>query len=150
MKTSKVLLTFVLFLIFQRIYSQSNTNHPTISSAKVAYKSAPQATNNLVVNTTGFNINIIPQATVNLVPGANVSIIYFKIIDPTSNAIMYQASYPVNSPTILNNLGVKLFENTSGNIFISNGQSLSLKPYLFQITTEDNQQNMSQIFLSNQ
>jgi hypothetical protein len=141
-----------LFLIFaiislsiSKLNAQTNTNHPTITSLKVSYKSVPQGTVNNLQNNTS-QINVIPQSTINLVVAANVTKIYFKILNTQTNAVIYQVNYPINSSVILNTEGKKIFENNNGVIFISSGQITPLKPYTFQLQTEDDQSNLSAIY----
>lgn len=139
-------IAFISFFLFSKLVAQTNSSHPTISDVKIAYKSIPQSTSNAV--STSFNMSVIPQATVTLVSNANVSKIYFKIINTSNNSVIYQANYSVNSAVVTNSSGRKLFENTNGIFFISNGQTTALNAYLFEITTEDNQQVMSPVYSS--
>lgn len=133
------------FLILPKLSAQNNLNHPTISSIKVMYKSVPQTTT-VANQALGFELKAIPNATINLVGSANVSKVYFKIINAQTNVILYDVNYQINSGVILNTEGKKLFENINGVLFISPGQSISLKPYTYQITTEDSQQIMSPVY----
>lgn len=146
MKMIKLLILVSFFLKFNFTNAQNNLNHPTVSSVTVMYKAVPQATGNAV--TSSLSVNVIPQVTVSLIAQANVTSIYFKILDPITNAIVYQSNYPINSTVQLNGAGKKMFENIAGKIFLSNGMSLALKPYLIQITTQDNLQVLSPIFSS--
>lgn len=141
-----------LFLIFtviglslNKISAQAQQAHPTINNFVVSYKPIAQLATN--TNTNSFpEIRVIPQATITLNPAASVSKIYFKILNSATNAIIYQVNYTINSAVVINNSGKKLFENTSGVIFISNGQDLALKPYKYEVTTEDAQVIMSPVF----
>jgi hypothetical protein len=146
MKLLKVITVLSFLFISMAVKSQTNINHPTISSVTVMYKAVPQPTGN--VANSNLSVNVIPQVTVSLIAQATVSTVYFKILDPVTNVIIYQSNYTINSSPQLNVSGKKLFENINGSIFLSNGSSLALKPYLFQITTGDNQQVLSPIFSS--
>ncbi len=143
MKTIKILLTVLALLTGFSAAAQNqelpNSQHATVQSLKVMYKAVPQAT-------LAIDIMAIPQATVNLKNAGAVSKIYFKIIDKNTNAIIYQANYALNSGTVNSDTGKKLFENNNGAIFISNGQTLLLKPYLYQLQTQDAQNNLSTIY----
>ncbi|MDO9000243.1 MAG: hypothetical protein Q7W45_10800 [Bacteroidota bacterium] len=145
MRVLKAITVLSFFLTSIIANSQVNTSHPTISSFNVSYKSAPQPS----VNTTPASFpefKVIPQATITLVSSNNVSKIYFKILNVSNDSIVYQINYLLSSPVVINNSGKKLFENVNGIIFISNGQEFGLKPYKYEITTENTQTNLSPVF----
>ena len=133
------------FLTLTALNAQNNLNHPSISNVAVSYQGVPQTT--APVNpAASLGVIAIPQGTINLVPGANISKIYFKIIDPQTSTVMYQVNYLINSAVVLNNNGLKLFENNNGVVFISPGQGMVLKPYQYQLSTEDSQQALTVIY----
>ena len=142
MKTIKLIVLITFCFLFKTFDAQTITTHTTIASLKVAYKSVPQSTASSMPGN-NFEIKVIPQSTINLVTGVNVTKIYFKILNAQTQAVVYQVNYLINSPAILNTEGKKMFENNNGVIFISSGQTISLKPYTYQIQTEDNQSNLS-------
>ncbi len=139
MKNILLLLSFVVFVF--KSNAQNTMLHQTIASFKVAYKSVPQTTPAVSIDMQG-----IAQATLNLKPNTNVSKVYFKILDKTTNAVLYQVNYTTSSTTVTNAEGKKLFENNNGVIFISNGQPLTVKPYVYQVQTEDDQSKLSPIY----
>lgn len=121
-----------------------NVLHPTISEVIVQYSAVAQ--NTAPINPGDALIQAIPQVTIALTSGSNVSKIYFEILDAQTSAILYQVNYQMSSAAVFNSSGKKLFENTNGTIFVSPGQTVSLRPYKFQIKTEDNQQIMSVVY----
>ncbi|MCA6435098.1 MAG: hypothetical protein ACK5QC_01905 [Bacteroidota bacterium] len=118
--------------------AQNTNSHPTIDSVKVKYSSASNAD---IGSLTG-----IPTATITLKNAINASKIYLKIVDKTNNNIVYQINYNLTSPTIINNQQKLLFEKSNNKVYISNGLPLPLKPYAFEIKTEDSQNIQTQIF----
>lgn len=135
---------FLLLLFCFKFKAIAQQSHPTINNVDVWYKSEPPSASTGTTNSSGFQA--APQATITLKPSVNVSKIYFKIIDNVTNSIIYQINYAINSATITNSSGKKLFENNNGTIFISNGVELPLKPYKYEITTEDVPGNLSPVF----
>lgn len=141
MKKLMLLLLFLLPGLSVKLMSQNNSNHPSISSVSVRYKAAPQGTVNSVLN-----IQAVPEATVSLVANSGATKIYFKIIDNTSNTVVYQVNYSLSSGTVTNGQGKKLFENSNGVLFISNGSPVTLKPYKFELYTENAQSVATPVF----
>jgi len=137
----KILSIIASILLFVAIGTAQNANHPTISEVKAKYKSDP--TNN---QSAQLQFNVIPEVNVTLKTTTGVSKVYLKIIDNATNTIIYQVNYPLSSSTVTNGSGQKLFENNNGVIFISSGQTLTLKPYTYQVYTEDAQQTASAVF----
>jgi len=138
MKLNKIL--FIILVIgFLQGYSQDapsgNIDHQSVSSINVSYK---QGTNSNSI------INVIPQALIAL-KDTSVYKIYFKILDPQNGSTVYNVSYQVHSSAVFNQ-GQKMFEYANGAVFLSSGQSLALKPYLYNIQTEDNTHKLSSIY----
>lgn len=135
MKLSKVI--FALFLLSTSVaFSQT---HPTISTVQVKYKASQTSNSSL-------NFQTIPEATILLNNGSGATKIFFQIVDQSTNTILYDVNYNLNSPVVNDNLGHKMFEHSNNEVFISSGQILTLKPYLYKIYTQDNQSNSSTIF----
>jgi hypothetical protein len=138
MKLNKILF-IILAMGFLRGYSQTapsgNVDHQSVSNISVSYKQDQNS------NST---INVIPQVLVAL-KDTSVYKIYFKILDPQNGSTVYNVNYQVHSSAVFNQ-GQKMFEYANGTVFISNAQSLGLKPYLYNIQTEDNSHNLSSIY----
>jgi hypothetical protein len=142
MKKTFVLTLFLLAYVASYSQSAAIISHSTIASFKVSYKSVPQAT----LNPNSPGIQSIPQATITLKPNVNVAKIYFKIIDNVTKAVIYEVSYNTNASPVINSSGIQLFKNTNGVITISNGKTLTLRPFLYNIQTEDNLSQLSTIY----
>ena len=132
------------FFISPKINSQEGTDplnqeHPTVQSLRVSYKAVPQ-------NSLDVSIQTIPQGTLTLKPNSNVAKVYLKIMNLNTGDTLYQVNYQTNSSVVTNNDGEKLFENNQSFIFISNGSKIGLKPYAYEIQTEDNEGNLSTVF----
>jgi hypothetical protein len=144
MKSLQVILIICFCLLKNVFYSQSNENHPTINDVKISYLSTPQTTLNGNLNVIG--ITAIPQTTVQLKANINAVKIYYKILDSATDSVLYETNYSLNSSTIYNPQGRKVFENNSGVVFLSSGQVRAMKPYKFQVRTEDNNQVLSIVY----
>jgi len=146
-KMKNYLILLIACVVSQVGISQINTpvGHATIESVKVSYKSVPGGT---VVPGTAPQVQAIPEATIILKNGAPASKIYLKISGTSTNSTstIYEVNYQTNSSVITSQQGKKLFENTNGKIFISNGQALPLRPYAYEIQTEDAQNNRSAVY----
>ena len=127
------------FVINISIYkAQSNVNHPTIQNVTVGYRSAQQSNPSL-------GVQAVPNMTVSVISGTNVSKIYFKISDNITNAQIYQASYAMNASPVISN-GNVIFKNINGLLMLSSGQPLAVKPYRYELWTEDDEHNPSTIY----
>ncbi len=141
----KNLFLIILFsLCFLKSNGQTASAHETISSLKVAYAAVPQGT---TMSNSIPEIKGIPQATIILKNAALISKVYFKIRNKTTNEVVYEINYSINSPVIMSE-GKKLFENINGVIFISSGSALLLKPYIYQLQTESDKNILSNVYSS--
>jgi hypothetical protein len=134
---------FSVKLKAQNVPDVNNQNHPTVSSVKVKYKAIPQGT---VAPGANPLVEAIPEGLIILKPNVYVAKVYLKIVTTTSNTILYQVNYQTNSSVVTNDQGKKLFQNSNGTIFISNGQALTLKPYNYKVQTEDSLGNLSPVY----
>lgn len=134
----KLIIIALLFLGTITAFAQTN-NHPTVASFKVNYKPETGANQS-------SGMKCIPNATITLKPNSNAVKVYFKIMTVEESNVIYQVNYMLNSAAVNNNEGKKLFENNNGAIFISNGQALNLKPYSYQIETEDANGNKTTVY----
>lgn len=134
------LLYILVTLVSPSLFAQNNT-HQTIGSLKVMYKSVPQSTLNTINEMSG-----IPQASITLNANNNATKIYFKIVNPKTNQIVYEVDYLLNISPVLNNNGFKLYEKNGNNVYISTGQPLGLKPYEYQILTENAQGQKTSVY----
>jgi hypothetical protein len=133
--------TLIALCLIAVVKLNAQNNHPTINKLQVSYKAVPQST-----ATAGLaDIKCIPQATITLQPNSNVSKIYFTMLNPQTNAVEFQVNYSLSASPVINS-GVKLFEVTNGVVYLSSGQTVSLKPFLYQIQTSDSQNNLTTVY----
>ncbi len=135
MKNSFVILLICALTLSGKLVAQS---HATVNKLEVSYKAVSQGTANSLAN-----IQCIPMATITLQSNANVNKVYFKVIDPQTNAVVYNVNYVLSTSTLSNQNGFKLFEVNDDKVYISNGEQLTLKPYLYEIKTENSQNTIS-------
>lgn len=134
----KAILTLCLMTIF-KIHGQSN--HSTIESLAVSYKSAASISGGANL----LDMKCTPQGTITLKQNVTVKKIYIKILDNETNAVLYQVNYLLSSAPVTAQDGTKLFEVVNNVISFSTGQLTTLKPYVYQIQTENNQSELSTI-----
>jgi hypothetical protein len=111
-------------------------SHPTISALKVSYKHAPDSTP---------GVNAIPQALITLAD-TSISKIYFKLINPQTGSVIYSVNYLLHASTVLNARSLTLYQYNNGTALISNGQAISLRPYLYQVQTESSTHVLSPVY----
>lgn len=148
MKKAIQITLFVLSIFIDDARAQNFStehNHSTIDSVKIIYKSVLQPTVNPNSNNRSL-IKAIPQVSISLKENSNVSKIYFKIIDPSSHTTVYSSNYSLNSTPILNESGKKLFEFSNRIIYLSNGDAIFLKSYIYELRTENNLTELSTVF----
>jgi hypothetical protein len=142
---------FMLQLLFSiHAFSQNtftvqsqNTDHATIAGVQFRYKSVPQGS---IAPNTPIQVQGIPEGIVTFKPNTDVAKVYLKIVTTVSNTVLYNVNYQLSSSTVTSNEGKKLFENNDGSVFLSNGQAMDLKPYLYLIQTEDSEGNRSSVY----
>ncbi|MGE0567814.1 MAG: hypothetical protein AB7O73_07685 [Bacteroidia bacterium] len=138
---NKLFITLVL-VFFSLCYFSQTTNHSTIESIKVGYKSVPGTGGGMNLS----NIQCIPQATITLKSNNNAAKIHFKMYKAQNNELVFEISQDLNASTNVNQDGILLFKNSSGVINISNGATVKLEPYKYVLQTEDAQNNKSEEF----
>jgi hypothetical protein len=134
----KICFAFLILCVFKGISQPPSTTHSTINSFKVSYRSVP--------TNSAAGVQAIPQSTLTLKPNSNAVKIHYKMLAASTNSVLYQSSHLLNASVITNTLGAKLFENNNGAIFLSSGQAIPLKPYLYELQTEDAQGNLSPVY----
>lgn len=135
-RTALFLLSLVFFSTF--LLAQ-NTTHPTIESLEVSYKDPEQ----ILVDSLRL---IRSQSVIKLKDETNITILHFKIINESDNNIVYQVDYNLNSPVIANEEGVILFKKDGNLCHVSSWPEMPLKLYLYQITTENSQGEISEVY----
>lgn len=135
------LLLFLFAIGLSILKAQTNSNHPSIQTVTVSYRAMAQSGQSIGQGITGF-----PCAKVALKPGNNAAIIYFKISNATTNTVIYQSSYGIGSAAVMSE-GNTLFDNSNGILTLGYDHALPIKPYKYELWTEDAQHNASPAFL---
>lgn len=136
-KNYKKVVFFCFVLILSNIIIVAQ-NHPTIDKLEVSYKES-----SVLIDT----INMVrSQSVLTLKANTDVSVIHFKIINESNNTTAYQVDYLGNSPAITNPEGIVLFKKEANLIYIKSAIEIPLNAYLYQITTEDSQGIVSEIY----
>jgi hypothetical protein len=135
----RVLLALCLMTVLN-IHAQSS--HTTIENLSVSYKSAAATSGGANL----LDMKCTPNATITLKQNVTVKKIYVKILDNETNTVLYQVNYLLSSSPVSAQDGTKLFEVTNNVISFSTGQLTTLKPYVYQIQTENNQSELSTIY----
>lgn len=144
MKTSVLFLLVFSFLFFFDTKSQIDVQSP-IEKLEVSYKQV-----DLVEVTIEENTKYLPQITFQLLSGSNVSKLYYKIIDESSNTVLVDVNYLLSSIPVLDQAGKKIFYKDEQDVYhIMPAIQIPLKAYLFQLITEDSQGNQSPILSEN-
>lgn len=142
MKNIRPIAIIALLLLLIPVKAQV-LSHATISDFSVSYKAAALP---IKTSTTSPMFKGVPEAVISLKPASGVTKIYFKIMDNTTNVVIYNVSYLINSKTVTATDGSKLFENNNGVIYISSGSDFALKPYKYEITTEAKPGELSSVY----
>jgi hypothetical protein len=128
-------LKFIIVITFLgqlSLFSQNQT-HPIIDTVEISYMSA---SNDLV----------LPETIIHLKTGDAIAKVYWKIIDPTNNAVVYDVNYSVNVMPVISSNGTVLCLKNNTIIQVLGTTPLPLKTYTYQIKTEDIQGNISVIY----
>ena len=120
-------------------------NHPTIEKLRVIYKPVPVCSNTLAANGAP-DIKVQAKMVITLKPDTTASTIYVKVISKQTNTIVYQVNYPLNSAAINGDGGTLLYKKENNTIEIYNPSVVSLKPYVYELYTEDAQGKKSDTY----
>lgn len=127
-------LILFVFVFFSLNKLSAQTSHPTIVHVQAGYKIAQTSTVNPAMS--------VPEATVVLNSQANISRLYFTVIDPADTSVVHSANYSISTSPVLSG-GKKVFEKFGEMVFVSAGQEYLQKAYRFEFLTSDSLQNMS-------
>lgn len=127
---SKLLLIFIVLFQVKFLSAQS---HTTISDVKIVYK--PIISSGSVTPTS--YLQCAPVSTITLKPNVSASKIYLKILDKVNNSVLYEVNYTLNQQPILTQSGDVIFKKEGNLIIIKADVVFNLKPYKYEIATED-------------
>lgn len=136
----------MIFCLCSAMLFSQNMNHPTIDKVQTSYKAVPSSS----IPPPGGSPNISVRAETSItLKTTGTDKIYLKMMDAQNN-ILYQVNYGVNAQALTDAQGNKLFYKEGNIIHIGNPNTLSLKPYKYEIYTEDGQGNASLKYIVNQ
>ncbi len=141
MKFLKYLTGLIILFSVTKTVAQT-IDHSTIGKLEVSYKQVEGAE---IMGTE--NIMYFPQFTVQLKNETAVSKLYLKVINETNSSVMIDVNYLLSSLPIQDQSGKVVFYKDQQGIFqITPSVQIPLNLYLFQLITEDQQGNQSEIF----
>lgn len=136
-----ILIIFLFCSIVFNANAQSNA-HPTVDSLEVNYKFSTKPP----VENSSSGIQVLPEAKITLKNTENISKVYLKIRNTTSNEIVYEVSYTLSSSSIINEQGDVLYTRQGNKIMINVPDQIMLQPYICEVITEDNQNILSEVY----
>lgn len=109
-------------------------NHPVIEKVQVMYK--PNKAVTASEKTSSPEIKVNGTTHVTLKSGAEAAKVYLKIKDKQTQAVIYEVNYVINSSDVTDQ-GVILYRKQGNVLAISNPTTVTLKPYVYELYTED-------------
>lgn len=142
----KILKTIIVLLVcsFKTIIAQ-NPVHSTIEKLEVVYRESEKTDTTLFSN----DKKVVTVIVINLKDQAQVSKIHLKVIKEIDNSIMYQEDYMMTSDSVVASNGDILFLKNGNVVNITSANAFVFGLYLYEITTEDNQGILSEVFSEN-
>jgi hypothetical protein len=132
MKTFLLALAGLCLSVFTSM--AQNPGHPVIDNVQVMYKPDKSAAVSGHAFSPEIKVNGITNVT--LKSGYDATKIYLKIKDRQTQAVVYDVNYVIGSLDISNN-GVVLYKKQGNVISITNPAIIGLKPYVYELYTED-------------
>lgn len=119
-------------------------NHPVIEKVQVMYKP------NKTITTSGQatsspEIKVNGTTNVTLKNGSEAVKVYLKIKDKQTQAVVYDVNYVINSSDV-SDQGVILYKKQGNVLSITNPAIVTLKPYVYELYTEDAAGSKSSIY----
>ncbi len=119
-------------------------NHPVIEKVQVMYKP-----NKTVVASgqaaSSPEIKVNGTTHVTLKNGSEAAKVYLKIKDKQTQALVYEVNYPVGSPDVFDQ-EVILYKKQGNVLSITNPTVVTLKPYVYELYTEDAEGSKSNVY----
>lgn len=113
-------------------FSQT-VNHPLIEQVKVLYKPVPASPGN---PQPASSIMVRASVLITLKQEQDALKIYLKVKDKESLASLYEVAYTIASPDIKEQ-GLVVYHKTGLTLSLVNPAVLVLKPYIYELCTED-------------
>lgn len=132
MKTFLLALAGLCLSVFTSM--AQNQGHPVIDNVQVMYKPDKSAAVSGQAFSPDIKVNGITNVT--LKSGYEATKIYLKIKDRQTQAVVYEVNYVIASSDISDN-GVSLYKKQGNVLSITNPTIVSLKPYVYELYTDD-------------
>ena len=138
-----------VFLLLAGLYLSAFTataqilDHPVIDKVQVMYK--PNKTVASSGQTSSPEIKVNGTTNVTLKNGSGAVKVYLKIKDKQTQAVVYEVNYLVNSSDVSAH-GVILYKKQGNVLSITNPAIVTLKPYVYELYTEDATGSKSNVY----
>lgn len=110
-------------------------NHPVIEKVQVMYK-PDKAVSGAVHEVSSPNIKVKGTTNITLKNDSKAVKIYLKIKDKQTQALVYEVNYVISSSDIFDQ-GMILYKKQGNVLSITNPATIALKPYVYELYTED-------------
>lgn len=118
--------------------------HPVIENLKVIYKPVKEAVPSGTLAITP-GIKVKGTAVISLKEGFDAAKIVIRILERQSKAVVYQVTYVINAPEVREQ-GLLLYKKEGNVVSITNPGTVSLKPYVYEVYTEDEGATKSSVY----
>jgi len=124
--------------------SAQNINHPVIEKVQALYK--PDKSVSGSVHEAGSpNIKVKGTVSITLKSGYEADKLYLKIRDNQTQALVYDVNYTISSADVTDQ-GVLLYKKQGNVLTVTNPAIVTLKPYIYELYTEDAAGNKSSVY----
>lgn len=123
-------------------------DHPVIEKVQAFYK--PTANTNSQQGTQGIpSIKVVATIKVNLKDSIDAVKLYLKITNQQTGQVIYNVNYLLNSAPVIDN-GVTLYKKENNVVELVNPAEISLRPFRYELYTEDAQGNPGIVYTTMQ
>lgn len=131
----KALFSLVAFTCLWFSTTAQTISHPVIEKAQAMYKPVPAASPSSTVAITP-EISVKATIDVTLKNGYDAVKIYLKVIDKQGLMPVYEVNYLLNSSDVTLG-GIVTFKKQGNVITMTNPATVTLKPFIYELYTED-------------
>ncbi len=110
-------------------------NHPVIEKVQVMYK-PDKAVSGAAHEVSSPSIKVKGTTNITLKSDFEAAKIYLKIKDKQTQVVVYEVNYVINSSDIFDQ-GLILYKKQGNVLSITNPATITLKPYVYELCTED-------------
>lgn len=114
-------------------------NHPVIEKTEVSYSPVASA------NTSSPEISVKGTVAITLKSGFDATKIILTVRDEQTLAVIYQVDYTIASADVMDN-GTVLYKKEGNILYLTNPATIPLKPYIYELFTEDATETESIIY----